>query len=132
MARRKEQKIKLSTLECRDMLIKELSQNPLLADFDMNSIEIKVLYKTTPYIKDIDRAVDFLQRYYSANKDKIQVMFGKQIISSTDLAKMMRVSRPTVNKWIKNGFIKPSRIEGTPFEYFQIDEVIEQLRKQKQ
>ena len=131
MARRKEQKIKLSTLECRDMLIKELSQNPLLADYDMNSIEIKVLHKTTPYIKDIDRAVDFLQRYYSANKDKIQVMFGKQIISSTDLAKMMRVSRPTVNKWIKNGFIKTSRIEGTPFEYFQRDEVIEQLRKQK-
>jgi hypothetical protein len=45
---------------------------------------------------------------------------------------MMKVSRPTLDKWLKNGFIQASRIPGTTFDCFQIDEVIEQLRKQKQ
>jgi DNA-binding transcriptional regulator YiaG len=111
----------------------ELSKNPELAEsYDMDSIEITIKKKHQPYIQDVDRAILNLQRYYAANKQYIETFDGWQIITKKDLAKMMKVSRPTLDKWLENGFVKPSQIPRTPIISFQIDEVIDQLRKQKQ
>lgn len=48
------------------------------------------------------------------------------------LAKWMKTTQASVNKWIKDGLIKPSKKSFTNLEFFNIDEVIDQLRKQKQ
>ena len=132
MPRRKKQIIKAKELRIFQDLVSELSRNPELAeDYDMESIEITIKKKVPRIIKDVDKAIRNLQHYYAANKQFIETVNGKQIIFKSDLAKMMKVSRPTLDRWIKNEFIKPSPIPGISFESFQIDEVIEQLRKQK-
>ena len=114
-------------------MVSELSENPELAeDYDMESIEITIKKKVEPIIKDVDRAIRNLQHYSAANKQFIETFNGRQLIFKKDLAKMMNVSRPTLDRWIKNEFIKSSPIPGISLESFQIDEVIEQLRKQKQ
>lgn len=130
MPRRKEFKVKARELKCHNLLVEELLlYNSILADYDMDSIEIKILYKKAPaQIRDVDRAIDNLQHYYAANRDKIVVVDGKQVITKRDLAKMMKISRPTLDSWIKNGFVIPARIKGLPWEIFQIDEVIDRLR----
>ncbi len=133
MPRRKQIKIRATDTSINEVIVSELSKNPILAaDYDMKSIEIIIKKKAPPFIKDVDKAIKNLQYYYAANKQFIETFNGKQLIFKMDLAKMMKISRPTLDRWIKNEFIKPSPIPGTPFECFQIDEVIEQLRKQKQ
>ena len=133
MPRRKKQIIKAKELWIFQDLVSELSKNPELAeDYDMESIEITIKKKIVPIIKDVDRAIKNLKHYSAANKQFIGTFNGRQLIFKQDLAKMMKVSRPTLDRWIKNGFIKPSPIPGISLESFQIDEVIEQLRKQKQ
>ena len=132
MPRRKKQIIKAKELWIFQDLVSELSKNPELAeDYDMESIEITIKKKIVPIIKDVDRAIKNIQHYSAANKQFIETFNGRQLIFKQDLAKMMKVSRPTLDRWIKNEFIKPSPIPGISLESFQIDEVIEQLRKQK-
>ena len=133
MPRRKQIKIQAKDTSIYEQIVSELSKNPELAeDYDMDSIEITIKKKHQPYIQDVDRAILNLQRYYAANKQYIETFEGWQIISKKDLAKMMKVSRPTLDKWLENGFVKPSQIPRTPIISFQIDEVIDQLRKQNQ
>ena len=132
MPRRKKIAIKAKDTSVYQLIVSELSKNPELADYDMSSIEITIKKKIEPTIKDVDKAISNLQQYYAANKQFIQTFNGKQLISKKDLAKMLRISRPTLDKWLDHGFVKPSHVVGTSFECFQIDEVIEQLRKQKQ
>ena len=132
MPRRKQIKVQAKDTSIYKQIVLELSKNSELAeDYDMDSIEITIKKKHQPYIQDIDKAILNLQRYYAANKQYIETFNGWQIISKKDLAKMMKVSRPTLDKWIENGFIKPAQIPNAPITSFQIDEVIDQLLKQK-
>jgi len=103
MPRRKKQIIKAKELRIFQDLVSELSENPELAeDYDLESIEITIKKKIAPIIKDVDKAIKNLQHYYAANKQFIETVNGKQIIFKSDLAKMMKVSRPTLDRWIKN------------------------------
>jgi hypothetical protein len=133
MPRRKQKTIQLSDLQCRDALIEELRKNLLLGDYDMDTIEITIKENYHPRInKDIDELIDTLQRQYAANRHSLEVYEGIEIITNTELAKLMKVSRPTVNRWIKDGLIKPSARIHMPFPVYEIADVVEQLRKQKQ
>ena len=110
MPRWKQIKIQAKDTSIYSQIVSELSKNPELAEgYDMDSIEITIKKKHQPYIQNVDRAILNLQRYYAANKQYIETLDGWQIISKKDLAKMMRVSRPTLDKWIENGFITPDR-----------------------
>lgn len=57
---------------------------------------------------------------------------GYYLITNVHLAKWMRTTQASVNKWIKDGLIKPSKNSFTNLKFFDIDEVVDQLRKQKQ
>jgi hypothetical protein len=134
MPRRKTLKIALSSLACADLILDELSKRPGLEDFEMQEGLIQLCErKPAPYIKDLERATDNLRRFQAANRERLKAeeVNGKQTITRGDLARMMRVSRPTLKSWIDKGFIHPSPIPYLHTEYFQIEEVIEQLRKQK-
>ena len=83
-------------------------------------------------IEEFDILIDRLQRGFSANKHTVTQLNGCYLITNVHLAKWMKTTQASVNKWIKDGLIKPSKKSFTNLEFFDIDEVIDQLRKQKQ
>lgn len=135
MPRRKQLIFKIQNLKCAVHIIEELSKLPQLNNFDMKSIELTIKEnKPTPQIlkKDIDTLVDRLQRGFSANKHKLTQLNGYYLITNIHLSKWMKVTPATVNKWLKDGLIKYSEKSYDNLKFFDVNEVISQLRKQKQ
>ena len=135
MPRRKQLTFHIQDLRCAGHIIEELSQLPQLANFDMTSIELTIKEnRPAPKIvkKDIDILIDRLQRGFSANKHTVMQLNGYYLITNVHLDKWMRTTQASVNKWIKDGLIKPSKNSFTNLKFFDIDEVVDQLRKQKQ
>lgn len=119
-------------LDCYSQLVAELKNNPLLADYDLSTIEIKVKHnKPKPVLtKDIGELINNLLRYQSANSGLIPTLEGIQLINKKLLARMLKVTRATLDSWIEKGFVFPTRIVEIDQEYFQVNEVINQLRRQ--
>ena len=134
MPRRKQLIFKIQDLKCAVHIIEELSKLPQLNNFDMKSIELTIKEnKPAPQIlKDIDTLVDRLQRGFSANKHKLTQLNGYYLITNIHLSKWMKVTPATVNKWLKDGLIKYSEKSYDNLKFFDVNEVISQLRKQKQ
>lgn len=120
-------------LGCYGRLVAELKKNPLFADYDLSSIELKVKHnKSKPILqKDVSELINNLLRYQSANKERIPTLDGMQLINKKLLARMLKITRATLDSWIKKGFIQPSRITDIEGDFFQLDKVIGQLREQK-
>jgi len=132
MPRRKQYKISARQTAIYDAIVAELQKNPELADYDMETIEISVKKKITPRIRDIDKAIDNLKRYIAVNKEFIQIVNGEAIVSKKDIAKMLKISRPTFDKWIRDGFIIPVQSNVLPnTEIFPPDLILKQLQNQK-
>ena len=135
MPRRKQLIFKIQDLKCAVHIIEELSNLPQLNNFDMKSIELTIKEnKPAPQIlkKDVDTLVDRLQRGFSANKHKLTQLNGYYLITNIHLSKWMKVTPATVNKWLKDGLIKYSEKSYDNLKFFDVNEVISQLRKQKQ
>lgn len=132
MPRTKELRINVTELDCYNRLIAELKQNPLLNNYDVNTIELKVKHKKPKPIltKDIGELVNNLLRYQSANRERVETFNGMQLIGKKQLARMLRVTRATLDSWIERGFVSPTRIVEINQDYFQVNEVIKQLRRQ--
>lgn len=135
MPRRKQLIFKIQDLKCAVHIIEELSKLPQLNNLDMKSIELTIKEnKPAPQIlkKDVDTLVDRLQRGFSANKHKLTQLNGYYLITNIHLSKWMKVTPATVNKWLKDGLIKYSEKSYDNLKFFDVNEVISQLRKQKQ
>lgn len=113
-------------------MVVELSKNPLLTDYDLSTIELKVKHnKPQPILKkDVSELINNLLRYQSANRKRIPTLDGMQLINKHLLARMLKVTRATLNSWIQKGFIQPSHIADIGCDFFQVDSVIKQLREQ--
>ncbi len=132
MPRRKQYKISARQTAIYDAIVAELQKNPELADYDMETIEILVKKKITPRIRDIDKAIDNLKRYIAVNKEFSQIVNGEAIVSKKDIAKMLKISRPTFDKWIRDGFIIPVQSNVLPnTEISPPDLILKQLQNQK-
>lgn len=120
-------------LDCYGRLVTELKKNPLFADYDLSSIELKVKHnKPKPILqKDVNELINNLLRYQSANKEHIPTLDEMQLINKKLLARMLKITRATLDSWIKKGFIQPSHITDIEGDFFQLDKVIGQLREQK-
>ncbi|MCW0483148.1 hypothetical protein [Gaoshiqia sediminis] len=132
MPRRKQYKILAREMEIYDTIVAELQKNPELAGYDMDTIELSVKKKITPRIQNIDKAIRNLERYIVVNKEFIQVVNGETIVLKKDIVKMLKISRPTLNKWIKDGFVssvKSKVMDNT--EIFPPDLILAQLQSQK-
>ena len=83
MPRAKELKINASELDCYNQLIAELQKNPLLADYDLSTIELKVKHiKSKPILKkDVGEHINNLLRYQWANRERIPTLDGVQLIT---------------------------------------------------
>ena len=135
MPRRKQLIFKIQDLKCAVHIIEELSKLPQLDNFVMKSIVLTIKEnKPTPQIlkKDIDTLVDRLQCGFSANKHKLTQLNGYYLITNIHLSKWMKVTPATVNKWLKDGLIKYSEKSYDNLKFFDVNEVVFQLRKQKQ
>lgn len=132
MPRRKQYKISASQTAIYDVIVAELQQNPELADYDMETIEISIKKKFTPRIQDIDLAISNLKRYIAINKEHIQIINGEMIVAKKDMARMLKISRPTLDKWIRDEFITPVQSSVLPdIKIFPPDQILEQLQNQK-
>jgi hypothetical protein len=133
MPRRKLYKISAKDTTIYDVIVSELQKNSeLAADYDMSTIEISVKKKIIPHIQDVDKAIDNLKRYMMVNKEFIQVFNGEAMVLKKDIARMLKISRPILNKWIKDGFITPVKSKTiSSLEIFPPDIILEQLLNQK-
>ena len=132
MPRRKQYKISARQTAIYDVIVAELQQNPELADYDMDTIEISVKKKFTPRIQNIDLAIANLKRYLAINKEQIQIINGEMIVAKKDIARMLKITRPTLDKWIRDGFITPVQSRVLPdLKIFPPDQILEQLQNQK-
>jgi len=131
MPRRKQTTIPVEKLSVYDTLIEELSKNPLWDDYDLSTVKLTILKnKPPPHIKDVDKAIENLKWYAVVYSSCIEIFDEQKVVIKKDLARMMKVSRPTLDKWIKDGFIRPQKIDST-LEVFSLDAVLEQLEKQR-
>lgn len=132
MPRRKQYKILARQTAIHDTIVSELQKNPELADYDMETIEISLKKKITPRIRNIDKAIDNLKRYIAVNKEFIQIVNNEAIVSKKDIAKMLKISRPTLDKWIREGFVNPAKSKVLPnTDIFPPDLILKQLQNQK-
>lgn len=132
MPRRKQYKISASQTAIYDVVVAELQQNPELADYDMGTIEISIKKKFTPRIQNIDLAIDNLKRYLAINKEHIQIINGEMIVAKKDIARMLKITRPTLDKWIREGFITPVQSIVLPdIKIFPPDQILKQLQNKK-
>ncbi|MDP3432944.1 MAG: hypothetical protein Q8T04_08280 [Bacteroidota bacterium] len=132
MPRRKQYKISARQTAIYDVIVAELQQNPELADYDMETIEISVKKKITPRIQNIDLAITNLKRYIAINRELIQTVNGEMIVSKKEIARMLKISRPTLDKWIREEFITPvqsSVLKDTII--FPPDQILKQLQNKK-
>ncbi len=132
MPRRKQYKIPAREMEVFDAIVAELEQKQGLADYDMNTLEISVKKKINPRIQNIDKAIENLERYMVVNKEFIRMVNGEAIVLKKDIAKMLKISRPTLDKWIKEGFINSvhSKVMVNT-EIFPPELILGQLQNQK-
>jgi len=133
MPRRKLFKISAKDTTIYDVIVSELQKNPeLAADYDMTTIEISIKKKITPQIQDIDKAIDNLTRYIAINKQYIQTVNGEAIVVKKDIVKMLKISRPTFDKWIKDGYIIPLQSKQIRnLKVYPPDLILEQLHQYK-
>jgi predicted DNA-binding transcriptional regulator AlpA len=132
MPRRKQYKISARQTAIYKTIVSELQKNPELADYDMETIEISVKKKITPRIRDVDKAIRNLTTYVAVNKEFIKTFEGETIVSKKEIAKMLKISRPTLDKWIREKFITPVQSDVlSKTETFPPDLILKQLQKQK-
>ncbi len=132
MPRRKQYKISARQTAIYDVVVAELQQNPELADYDMGTIEISIKKKFTPRIQNIDLAIDNLKRYLAINKEHIQIINGEMIVAKKDIARMLKITRPTLDKWIRDGFITPVQSRFlSDTKIFPPDQILKQLQNKK-
>ena len=132
MPRRKQYKISARQTAIYSVIVAELQQNPELADYDMGTIEISIKKKITPRIQNIDLAIANLKRYIAINKELIQTVNDEMIVSKKEIARMLKISRPTLDKWIMEEFITPvqsSVLRDTII--FPPDQILKQLQNKK-
>lgn len=132
MARRRKITIDLKTLKTYPLLLKELESHPDYTDKDLTSLNLTVYDNFEPGIKDVDKAILRLKRYVAANKQFITTFKDEQIISRSDLSKMLGITRQTLTKWIRNGFITTQKSKYiSTLETFNTDMVLKELEDYK-
>jgi len=128
---RKEIKTNLLDLKCLGGIIKELQADSRFENCDFSTLTLSVKENKPPAkIMDVRKAISNLNHFMAVKGNSIEVVGGKQVIRKHELAKMLKISRPTLDKWVKEGFI--SHGDTKTFigqEIFNAQDVIQQLGK---
>lgn len=131
MARRKKTIIDLKELDIYPKLIDELKSNPAFANKDLKTLNLSVLENYEATIVDIDKAIKNLKFYLVANKNKIEIFEGEQLISRRQVAQMLGITRQTLTTWIDKNFITTIKSKYTKEETFNTDTILKELEEYK-
>jgi len=125
MPRPKIIRIHATKLKVWQDLSNELRDHPLFKNCDFSSIHIVSKESMPkPVIKDVDKPILRLERFIINN--------GNQEVSKKKLCEIMKISRPTLNKWIDDGFISTgNKKEPWSLQKFDIKKVVSELKEQK-
>jgi len=130
MPRRKTYKLLAKDTDFYALLVDELRlMNPeLVNEYDMESIEISMKKKTKPQILDIDKAIENLKRNLPTYRNEVGVFYDEPFVHKNDIARFLGISRPTLDQWIRNGFIKAVQSKILRKEYiYPPEEILNQL-----
>jgi len=134
MPRRKTYKLLAKETDFYDLLVDELRlMNPqLAAEYDMESLEISMKKKTKPQILDIDRAIENLKKHLPTYKSEVEMFQDEALVHKSQIARFLGITRPTLDKWIQEGFIKEVKSKYLPRTYFYPpEEILQQLLQLK-
>ena len=106
-------------------LANELSEHPLFKECDFEHVEIVSKERTPdPVIKDVEKPIIRLERFIQNN--------GNRSVGKKKLCEIMKISRPTLNKWIADEFIsKGNKKEPWSLQQFDLEKMVSELKKQK-
>lgn len=132
MPRRKKIQIAVSDLKIKDSLIAELKGNPLFEGYDLSTVTVwAVAFSPPPKIikKNLDKAIKNL-KHSIGRKGELDL-----IVRKSELAKAIGISRPTIDRWCKDGLIS-SGVKSDLFlgetNFFDLGVVLRQLQKAKE
>jgi len=120
MPRRKIYTILAKETDFYHLLVDELRlMNPqLAADYDMETLEISMKKKTKPQIQDIDKAIENLKIHLPTYKNEVEVYQDEALVHKNQIVHFLGITRPTLDKWIHEGFIKAIKSKYLPDAYF--------------
>lgn len=122
--------IEAGTLKCADILIRELSLLTESATLDLTDIKILIPKREKSKISQekIRTAEISLTEYMKGWKPEIHNLENESFLLKKDLAKAMKISRPTLNKWL-NVFDEPGlKIVHGDIELYRVNQVILKLK----
>jgi len=125
MPRRKTIRIHAAELKCWDKVFNELKNHPLFQEADFDNIHIVSKQRSPdPRIMDVATPIKRLERFIQNN--------GNQTAGKQRLCKIMKISRPTLNKWIDDELIsKGQKKEPWSWQQFDLQIVLSELKKQQ-
>ena len=103
MPRRKIMRINAAELAVWSELAEELHKHPVFCDCDFTTVEIVALKRNPePSIGiDLKNPILRLERFVQNN--------GNRSVGKQELCKIMKISRPTLNRWIDDELISKVR-----------------------
>ena len=125
MPRPKIIRINAAELNIQKELTNELSEHPLFKECDFDHVEIVSKERTPdPVIIDIEKSIVRLERFIQNN--------GNRSVGKKNLCEIVKISRPTLNKWIEDEFIsKGKKKEPWSLQQFDLEKVVSELKEQK-
>jgi hypothetical protein len=125
MPRRKILRINAAELAVWRDLADELHKHPIFHNCNFDHVEIvSTECPLDPVIKDVEKPITRLERFVRNN--------GNRSVGKQELCEIMKISRPTLNKWIEDEFIsKGAKKEPWSLQKFDLDKVASELKKQR-
>ena len=134
MPRRRKIEIKASELECYETLVAELSKRAEFADFDMASLRVWAYESCEQELKGVEKSLRRLDHWLAAHRNELFItnMQGERLLCKQDLAKVLGIARPTLDRWLSSKWLKDCRDhsrEGDSIYYYSADSIKSALEK---
>jgi len=98
----------------------------------METLEISMKKKTKPQILDIDKAIENLKKHLPSYKSEVEVYQDEALIHKSHITRFLGITRPTLDKWIQEGFFEAVKSKYLPRTYFYPpEEILKQLLQLK-
>ena len=135
MPRRRKIEIKVSELACFDTLVEALRSRPEFAEFDPASLRVWAYEDYEPTIRNAARVIRHFDCWLAAHRNEMFLSSdsGSRLFCKKDLAEALGITRPTLDRWITNGWLEPCRVQisaggDTLFAANAVREVLERFR----
>lgn len=105
MPRRRVKHISATELACFEQIVAELKARDDFEGYDFSTLALSVQYQVGPTIRpeNLKKAIANIERHIAINcKEPFDYIVGV-----SKLAKIAKISRPTMTRWCSDKFIRP-------------------------